>query len=285
MAVKALSHLLMGALLCFTQVNASEMESEQNCECCSENEMSNKMTKVEDKTPLNKVDVQRISEAFGHLLGKNLNGNPGIKFDLEAIIEGIRSAAAGKEAPMSETEYEEMIALVQENAYQDLSQTNLKEAEDFLSVNQKNEQIFSIEEGKLQYEVIEEGMTDASEVQETDSPLIHYTGKYLDGSIFGSSKDSGNPISLSLQQTIPGFNKGIVGMKKGEKRVLYIHPDLAYGTTGQLPPNSLLIFEVELIETDSSHMQTEENSAELALSELDLDLETAESQVDSSKIN
>ena len=60
-----------------------------------------------------------------------------------------------------------------------------------------------------------------------------------------------NPLSnrsaLPIKQSIPGFAKGLVGMKEGEKRILYIHPELAYGLAGHLPPNSLLIFEVEIV--------------------------------------
>ena len=57
---------------------------------------------------------------------------------------------------------------------------------------------------------------------------------------------------MPIKQSIPGFAKGMLGMKEGEKRVLYIHPELAYGLTGQLPPNSLLIFEVEIVKANSS---------------------------------
>lgn len=56
---------------------------------------------------------------------------------------------------------------------------------------------------------------------------------------------------ISLDETIPGFNKGLIGMKEGEKRTLFIHPDYGYGTSGYLPPNSLLTFEVELIKANS----------------------------------
>ncbi|MGM0440094.1 MAG: FKBP-type peptidyl-prolyl cis-trans isomerase [Chlamydiota bacterium] len=208
----------------------------------------------EQSTSISTSDVKKISEAFGYLIGNNLK-NPGFTFDMESIIKGIRDAAAGKEAPMSESEYEEMIAMIQENAFNELATTNLQEAESFLDNNADTEGVIVVEDGKLQYQVMEKG--EGQEVSSGSSPKIHYTGTFLDGSTFGSSLDNGEPIVLTLEQTIPGFSKGIVGMKEGEKRKLFIHPDMAYGTSGQLPPNSLLIFEVEVIQADSTQDSAE----------------------------
>ena len=92
------------------------------------------------------------------------------------------------------------------------------------------------------------------------SPKIKYVGKYLDGTIFGSSKEA---EAISLDETIAGFTKGLVGMHEGEKRTLYIHPDFGYGTAGYLPPNSLLTFEIEVVEANS---KTEEQAETLTLS-------------------
>src|SRR5262249_32953701 len=88
-------------------------------------------------------------------------------------------------------------------------------------------------------------------VESHSSPKIHYTGKYQDGTVFGTSEEMGGPITIPLDQTIPGFSKGITGMKEGEKRRLFVHPDLGYGTTGQLPPNELLIFDIEVVKANS----------------------------------
>ncbi|SCA63698.1 Peptidyl-prolyl cis-trans isomerase Mip [Chlamydiales bacterium SCGC AG-110-M15] len=194
------------------------------------------------------ADVQRISQAFGHMIGKNLD-NPGFTFDVEGIIQGIRDGAAGKEAPMTEAEYEESIVRIQEAVFNELAATNLKAAEDFLRENVVARDVVELESGKLQMTILEEGSGD--EVLETNTPLIHYTGKYLDGTVFGSSEDNGEPIRLPLDQTIAGFGKGLVGSKEGEKRRLFIHPDMGYGTAGHLPPNSLLIFDVEIVKANA----------------------------------
>ncbi len=123
---------------------------------------------------------------------------------------------------------------------------NLKQAEEFLTKNGKEKNVVSLEEGKLQYVKMKEGTGLA--VQAHDSPLIRYTGKFLDGKVFGQSQDD---EVISLDETLVGFSKSIVGMKEGEQRRIFIHPDLGYGKAGFLPPNSLLTFEIEVIKANA----------------------------------
>lgn len=191
------------------------------------------------------ANLSKVSEAFGNFIGKTLsNPNSGIRFDIESVIKGIREGTAGKPSPLSEQEYEKAIAELQENAFKELSEANLKAANQYMVDNAKEKNLVVIEPNKLQYVILKEGTGPL--VNEHASPLINYTGKFIDGTVFGSSEETG-PISISLDRTIPGFGKGLVGMKQGEKRRLFIHPDLAYGTKGDLPPNALLIFDVEVV--------------------------------------
>lgn len=194
------------------------------------------------------IDMKKLSEAFGNFIGRNLQ-SPGLSFDLEGIIKGIREGSAGQPSPLTEKEYEEMMTAVQEKAFKEMSSNNLKAANDFMAKNKQEAGIVEVVPGKLQYVIVKEG--NGATVEPHASPKINYTGKYLDGTEFGSSKDTGGPITIPLDQTIPGFSKGIIGMKEGEKRRLYVHPDLGYGTTGQLPPNELLIFEIEAVKANS----------------------------------
>lgn len=194
------------------------------------------------------IDMKKLSEAFGHFIGRNLQ-SPGLSFDLESIIKGIREGAAGQPAPLSEKEYEEMMTAVQEKAFKEMSSNNLKAANDFMEKNRQASGVVEIVPGKLQYTVLKEGT--GATVDSHSSPKIHYTGKYQDGTVFGTSEEMGGPITIPLDQTIPGFSKGITGMKEGEKRRLFVHPDLGYGTTGQLPPNELLIFDIDVIKANS----------------------------------
>lgn len=212
------------------------------------------------------IDMAKLSEAFGNFIGRNLQ-SPGLKFEIDSLVKGIREGAAGQPSPLTEKEYEEMMAAVQERAFKEMSETNLKAANDFMSKNSKEAGVKEIVPNELQYSVLKEGT--GPEVTAHASPKIHYTGKYQDGTVFGTSEEMGGPITIPLDQTIPGFSKGIVGMKEGEKRRLFVHPDLGYGTSGQLPPNELLIFDIEVVKAN-----TDDEKAKKSVSK-DSDSETS----------
>lgn len=106
-------------------------------------------------------------------------------------------------------------------------------------------------EGELIIEDIEEG-TGEEVVESGDDIVIHYRGTLTDGTVFDSSYDRGEPFqtTIGVGQVIQGWDEGVIGMKAGGKRKLTIPPHMAYGQQGQgsIPPNSTLIFEVELVE-------------------------------------
>lgn len=218
-------------------------------------------TLPEGQSASSDTDMIQVSEAFGHFIGRNLK-SPGVKFDLESIIKGMRDGAAGKPAPMTDKEYELAMLKLQEKAYKQLADDNLAEANKFLTDNLKTNKIVELEPGKLQYVIIQEGTGPV--VTEKSQPQITYKGTYADGNEFSSSEEAGGPITIPLDQTIPGFSKGLLGMKEGETRKIFVHPDLGYGTSGQLPPNKLLIFEVHVVKADNpgdkkSALMLEEN--------------------------
>jgi len=196
-----------------------------------------------------KVDMDKLSEAFGHFIGKNLK-TPGVNFNLEKIIQGMREGAAGKPAPMSDQEYEAQMAALQEQVFEQLASDNLSAANDFMKKNKGAAGVFEVEPGKLQYIIMQEGKGPA--VSSDAKPLVHYKGMYLDGTTFDSSENVGGPVPIPLDSTISGFSRGVSGMKEGEKRKIFVHPDLGYGTQSPLPPNAMLIFEVEVVKSDTT---------------------------------
>ena len=213
-----------------------------------------KPTKDEVFSPGN---ISRISESYGHFIYKSLD-NPILKLDFSAVIKGMNDAKTGKPSPMTEQEYEEGIAAIQEIAFQEMASKNLKEAEAFLATNEKEPGVVELEKGKLQMKILQPGT--GEELSEGKMPVLHYTGKYLDGTTFGNSYASGEPISINLAHTIPGFRQGVMGMKVGEKRRVFIHPNLGYGTSGQLLPNSLLIFDIELVKVEQAPKEEADDS-------------------------
>ncbi len=211
------------------------------------NEANEKVAKEEVK----EVDIAKVSESFGHLIGKNIE-NLGFQFDVAQVLKGIRDCTEGKTAPMTEAECIQAITAAQEKAFKAKASENLVKAEEFLSKNSKEKDVVSIEENKLQYKVEVAG--DGSSIEPHFSPLIRYKGSYLDGTVFGASKED---EMISLDETIPGLSKALIGMKEGEKRTVFIHPDLGYGTQGYLPPNSLLTFEIECVKANNAEAKEE----------------------------
>lgn len=205
--------------------------------------------KSEEETgSINEDDMRKISETMGHYIVDNLN-QQNLSLDIESFIKGIEEAKTGKEPPLNKKEFINLLASYRKKAFDIKSSENLKIAEDFLEDNRKDPQVVVLEDGKLQYKILEAGNGNA--VNEDGTPLIHYEGKFIDGNVFDSSEKRGTPIELSLKSTIPGFKKGMSGMKEGERRRLFIHPDLGYGNRGRLPPNSLIIFDIEVVEAET----------------------------------
>ncbi len=192
------------------------------------------------------LNVAKISEAMGHLIGKNLQ-DLGLNIDLASVIKGMQDAASGKVPPLNEDQCVQAISLLQEENLSAAAEKNLSDAEAFLEKNKKENGVVALEEGKIQYRIDKQGDGDA--VKDYNSPLLHYTARILNGSILGESKED---EIVSLEEAIPGFSKGVVGMKEGETRTLFVHPELGYGKQNPVSPNSLLIFEVTVTKADAS---------------------------------
>lgn len=117
----------------------------------------------------------------------------------------------------------------------------------FLEANGKKADVVTTASG-LQYKVIESG--NGPRPKATDTVNVHYKGTFLDGKTFDSSYDRGEPISFPLNRVIAGWTEGVQLMPVGAKYEFYIPPNLAYGERGAggaIPPNSTLIFVVELL--------------------------------------
>ena len=127
---------------------------------------------------------------------------------------------------------------------------NLTLGREFLAENAKNDSVVQTESG-LQYMVLKEGT--GAKPGPTDTVTVHYTGKLLDGTVFDSSVERGEPASFPLDKVIPGWTEGLQLMSEGSEYRLFIPSELAYGSKGagdKILPNATLIFDVQLIKVD-----------------------------------
>ena len=153
----------------------------------------------------------------------------------------------------------EVIERLKNREFQETAENNLAVANSFMGANAKKPGVVELIPSKVQYRILQQGT--GTTVKPDSSPLMRYSGYYLDGTLFGSSDEVGGPIAIPIAQMIPGFRDGVKGMKEGEIRRLFIHPDYAYGAISEIPPNSLLIFKVEVVRVDNAQAATPTESS------------------------
>lgn len=202
------------------------------------------------------LDLESSEARAGYSIGVNIGMNlesQGIaeNVDVEALISGIADGLSG-ELKLSE---EEIVGAIQDFTAQLESQAQAALEEqaqagrDFLAENAQREGVMTTESG-LQYMVLEEGDDeDAPMPEASDNVTVHYEGTLVDGTVFDSSMQNGQPISFPLNGVIAGWTEGLQLMQVGDKYRFFIPSELAYGESGAgpIPPNSTLIFDVELL--------------------------------------
>lgn len=206
----------------------------------------------------------RISYMFGYNAGQQLKAQ-GIEPNGEAVAQAVQDGYSGSEPQLSQEqiqatmqEYQQKLATMQEEEQakqQAASEENKKKGEEFLAQNAKKEGVVTLPSG-LQYKQIEAGQ--GEQPDDNDTVTVHYRGTLIDGTVFDSSYDRGEPVSFPLQRVIPGWTEGLQHMKVGSKYELYIPSDLAYGPGGSPPkigPNETLIFQVELLDVKDGEEQ------------------------------
>ena len=188
---------------------------------------------------------------MGEQIGKNIKaqeaegliGEPSLVTDFMLIKQGFINGLLGYEEQMDGTEAGEYI----QNTMNYIKYGNVKEdGEKFLTENALKEGVKVTESG-LQYEVLKMGK--GKKPSATDKVKVHYHGTLIDGTVFDSSVERGEPTSFGLNQVIKGWTEGLQLMPVGSKFRFYIPQELGYGAqaAGSIPPYSTLIFEVELL--------------------------------------
>lgn len=194
-------------------------------------------------------DQKKASYAIGQQLGKNFKDN-NVDFDPDVLVMALKDAKEGKTSKMTQEEMGKAMQTLQETATKkqaEVAEDNKKKGDDFLTKNKSNPNVKTTESG-LQYVVEKEGA--GKTPTDTDEVKVHYTGTLIDGTKFDSSVDRGQPAEFPVGGVIRGWTEALKLMKEGSKYRLTIPSDLAYGPMGRpgIPPNSVLLFDVELIE-------------------------------------
>lgn len=191
---------------------------------------------------------QKASYVIGVNIGKGMK-QQGVDVDVDMITKGIKDGLAGTAALNDQEMQEAMMSLQKDlqNKAAELGVKSKKEGEDFLAGNKSKEGVKTTASG-LQYKVVKDAK--GPKPQATDTVKVHYRGTLLDGTEFDSSYKRGEPVEFPLDQVIKGWTEGLQLMPVGSKYQFWIPANLAYGEPGNrgIPPNSTLIFEVELLD-------------------------------------
>ena len=200
------------------------------------------------------TEDQKMSYALGVNSGDQFR-NLGLNIDLDLFMKGIKDGIANSNQ-FSQEEMQAAFAYLekQARANQDKAMNDEKAAGAAFLAKNKNEKGVVETASGLQYKVVKEGT--GKKPLATDKVKVHYKGTLLDGTVFDSSYDRGEPITFPLNGVIKGWTEGLQLMSEGSKHILYIPSDLGYGDRGaggQIKPGATLIFEVELLEVNPAN--------------------------------
>jgi FKBP-type peptidyl-prolyl cis-trans isomerase len=194
-------------------------------------------------------DGAKVSYAIGQGVGQNLK-NQGVALDADVVGYAVTQTLKGEKPDIPAEELKKAVEGLQKAMRETASQEaekNKSTASEFLAQNKAKEGVKTTASG-LQYNVIKEGKGKKPTLN--DIVTVHYTGTLADGRKFDSSRDTGKPAEFPLKAIIKGWQEALQLMPEGSQYRLVIPPDLGYGPAGKppvIPPNSVLIFDVELI--------------------------------------
>lgn len=201
-------------------------------------------------------DDKKASYAIGYKTGEQMKSQMK-DLELESFITGMRHGVGGTENPKLDPEKMQTVIQEfqkrkmkerQENRKEESSE-NAKKGEEFLKENAKKDDVKTMDSG-LQYKVLERGEDGAESPEKGDTVKAHYHGTLIDGTVFDSSVDRGEPATFPLDRVIEAWQIALPKMKVGDKWKLFVPPELAYGEQGagqDIGPNETLMFEVELL--------------------------------------
>lgn len=195
-------------------------------------------------------DSAKAAYSMGYRFADNVRQQFPGELDGDAFVRGVSDRLADRETLVDQAEAERVITALLEAREAEAASEALRTLEEglaYLEENAQREEVVALDSG-LQYEVLVEG--DGPKPAATDTVTTHYEGRLIDGTVFDSSYQRGEPASFPLNRVIAGWTEGLQLMSPGAKYRLYVPAALGYGdrAAGAIPPNSTLIFDVELLE-------------------------------------
>lgn len=192
--------------------------------------------------------MDKISYALGLSIGNNFLSSGISKLDIATFAKALEDVLSGKQPSMSYDEAKSVINDYFTKLQSEKFDNNLKAGQEFLEMNKKRAGVVTLPSG-LQYEIMKEG--NGAVPKATDQVKCHYHGTLINGTVFDSSVQRGEPATFGVNQVIQGWVEALQLMPVGSKWKLFIPSGLAYGTSGagqSIEPNSALIFEVEVLD-------------------------------------
>lgn len=198
-----------------------------------------------------KTDHDSVSYLIGHNVGSSLSASPMTEFNMKALMKGMQDGIDEEELFMDPNMAGAFIGEYMQNLEEAGTMVDLEAGIAFLEDNMTREGVITTESG-LQYEILVEGT--GPKPVDTSMVTVHYHGTLIDGTVFDSSVERGEPIQFPVNGVISGWTEALQLMPVGSKWKVFIPTELAYGANprpgGAIKPNMALIFEVELISVD-----------------------------------
>jgi len=196
------------------------------------------------------TDETRVSYGIGRQLGDQLRDNPPPGVNLDAILAGLTDAFGGQPSRVSQEEMAASFKVIREIMQAEAAakaEAAAGAGKEYLAENAKREGVTTLDSG-LQFEVITAG--EGAQPTRASNVRTHYHGMLIDGTVFDSSYDRGEPAEFPVGGVIAGWTEALQLMKAGSKWRLHVPSELAYGAqgVGSIPPHSVLVFDVELLD-------------------------------------
>jgi FKBP-type peptidyl-prolyl cis-trans isomerase FklB len=203
------------------------------------------------------MELKDLSQKISYIIGRDMAANfakQGIEVEPEALLFGLKEAMSGSPSKLDENEVQQAMMQLQMQMQEKQTaaagasgEKNKAEGEAFLEANKGKEGVHALPSG-LQYQILESGS--GKTPTRSSNVTTHYHGTLINGTVFDSSYERGEPASFPVNGVIAGWTEALQLMKEGDKWRLFIPSNLAYGSRGagaDIGPNATLIFDVELI--------------------------------------